>query len=239
MRWGLNSAVILLAFACGCAQNTADIAPASTSVTADEKPVPEESSPPSVPSAIEDEPKDEALPAAAAQLTPAATDKPMPALKPSSALSTEALKSSQPAPKAPNRLEATPSGDGQTNVPLSVAAPTEEVSQAPEGYVALAQFTTEIDDREPVDAISFLNNQTREIIFFTDLRNFGGQTLTHRWEYRGEILAEVPVRVEQDRWRAWSSKQLLPVWTGDWTVSVVKADGEVIAAETFNYSESP
>lgn len=108
-----------------------------------------------------------------------------------------------------------------------------------DAYVALAQFTTEIEDREPVDAISFLDNQSREIIFFTDFRGFGGQTLTHRWEYRGKVMGEVTFDVESDRWRAWSRKQLLPVWLGDWTVSVVKPDGEVIAAETFSYSREP
>ncbi|MFP6641850.1 MAG: DUF2914 domain-containing protein [Myxococcota bacterium] len=105
--------------------------------------------------------------------------------------------------------------------------------------VALAQFTTEIDDREPVDAISFLDNRSREIIFFTDIRGFGGHSLIHRWEYRGQVMGEVSFDIEQDRWRVWSRKQLLPVWLGDWTVSVVKSNGEVIAAETFNYSEQP
>jgi len=113
------------------------------------------------------------------------------------------------------------------------------MSPPEDAYIALAQFTTQIEDREPVDAISFLDDRSSEIIFFTDLRGFGGHTLAHRWEYRGEVMGEISIPVEKDRWRAWSSKQLLPAWTGDWTVSVVNSDGEVIATETFNYSKRP
>jgi hypothetical protein len=104
--------------------------------------------------------------------------------------------------------------------------------------VTLAQFTTEIEDQEPVDSISFLDTRQSEIIFFTDVQGFAGETLVHRWEYQGQVMAEVPFEVPEDRWRGWSSKQLLPDWVGDWTVSVVKSDGEVIAAESFSYSRN-
>jgi len=108
---------------------------------------------------------------------------------------------------------------------------------APEQGVALAQFTTAVEDREPVDAIAFLENEARDIVFYSDLRGYAGETITHRWEYQDQVMAEVPFVVRGNRWRVWSSKQLLPAWIGDWTVSVVKADGEVIAAESFSYNE--
>ena len=94
-----------------------------------------------------------------------------------------------------------------------------------------------MEDREPVDAIAFLENEARNIVFYSDLRGYAGETITHRWEYQDQVMAEVPFVVRGNRWRVWSSKQLLPAWIGDWTVSVVKADGEVIAAESFSYNE--
>ena len=54
--------------------------------------------------------------------------------------------------------------------------------------------------------------------------------------FRGENRAEVRFEVGGPRWRVWSSKELEPEWIGDWTVEVVREDGEVIAAETFTYS---
>ena len=108
---------------------------------------------------------------------------------------------------------------------------------APEQGVALAQFTTRVEDREPVDSIAFLENEARSIVFYSDLRGFEGETIVHRWEYGDQVMAEVSFAVGGKRWRVWSSKELLPVWIGDWTVSVVKSDGEVVATESFSYNE--
>ena len=49
-------------------------------------------------------------------------------------------------------------------------------------------------------------------------------------------MAHVPFEVRGPRWRVWSSKKLIPDLIGDWTVEIVTAEGEVIAAETFTYT---
>jgi len=110
---------------------------------------------------------------------------------------------------------------GPSPAPASPApsAASAMATEAPD--VALARFTTAVEDREPIDAVSFLPNDRREVLFFTDLRHLGGETVVHRWEYAGQVMAEVPFEVGGDRWRIWSSKTLRPQWTGDWTASVV------------------
>ncbi len=121
----------------------------------------------------------------------------------------------------------------------------------------VAQFTTGVENREPVDQITFVESGVEKIFFFSDLRGLAGRTVQHRWIYGGEIVAEVNFEVRGPRWRVWSSKELLPDWIGDWTVEIVTLnaadnadnagddgdgdgsednDGEVIAAETFTYS---
>lgn len=107
--------------------------------------------------------------------------------------------------------------------------------QVPTTRVALAQFTTGIEDREPIDQITFVENEIRKIYFYTDLRGFEGQTIKHRWLHNGTVMADVAFEVRGPRWRVWSSKALLPDWIGDWTVEIVAAEGEVIAAETFTH----
>jgi hypothetical protein len=100
----------------------------------------------------------------------------------------------------------------------------------------LAQFTTAIENREPVDQVTFVSNDVRKIFLYSDLREMTGQTITHRWIYDGKTVAEVPFEVRGPRWRVWSSKELFEDWIGDWTVEIVGGNGEVIAAETFTYS---
>ena len=122
------------------------------------------------------------------------------------------------------------------------ALPSPEASLAREGEPverqpqALAQFTTGIEDREPVDQITFVPNDVHKIFFFSDLRGLAGQTVRHRWIYDGKTMAEVSFDVRGPRWRIWSSKELLPDWIGNWTVEIVTADDEVLATETFTYS---
>ncbi|HIF93385.1 MAG: DUF2914 domain-containing protein [Myxococcales bacterium] len=100
----------------------------------------------------------------------------------------------------------------------------------------LAQFTTGVENREPIDQVTFVENSTEKIFLFTDLRGLNGQTVQHRWIYSGETKAEVSFEVRGARWRVWSSKDLMSDWIGNWTVEIVIEGGEVIAAETFTYS---
>jgi hypothetical protein len=110
---------------------------------------------------------------------------------------------------------------------------------ASQGSVARAQFALEVIDREPTDALRRLDNDHDQIFFFTELHQFEGQVVIHRWEFGGEVKAEVPLSIGGPRWRAYSSKALDSSWLGTWTVSVVDAAGSVVAQESFDYVEAP
>jgi len=101
--------------------------------------------------------------------------------------------------------------------------------------VSRAQFTSRVLDREPIDSIERLSNERTSILFYSELRGLAGTTVRHRWEREGEPMAEVPFRVEANRWRVWSSKNLEPSALGTWTVSVVAADETVLATRSFTY----
>jgi len=58
-------------------------------------------------------------------------------------------------------------------------------------------------------------------------------TVTHRWMYGGEPVAEVPLAVESPSWRTWSSKEILPGQTGEWEVEVLDGEGNVLATLSF------
>lgn len=102
--------------------------------------------------------------------------------------------------------------------------------------VTRAQFTTAVDAREPVDDLTEANAASlTKLYFFTELRDLEGQTVTHRWAHGGQTMAEVSFDVGAPRWRVWSSKELLPQWTGTWTVAVVDAVGNVLTEKSFEY----
>ncbi len=96
-------------------------------------------------------------------------------------------------------------------------------------------FTTEIKDKEPVSDLKQFSADTRRIFYFTELTGLNGHTITHRWEYNGQVMAEVKFEISGERWRTWSSKNMLPAWLGKWSVSVLDEGGNVIDQKEFEY----
>jgi hypothetical protein len=101
--------------------------------------------------------------------------------------------------------------------------------------VARAVFTTGVANREPADQVTSLTNEVQQVYFFTELTGLEGKPVAHKWEYGGEVKAAVTFDVKAPRWRVWSSKQLDPSWTGEWTVSVVDDSGATLAQGKLTY----
>ncbi len=111
------------------------------------------------------------------------------------------------------------------------------VPAAPNGRVARSTLTTAVIDREPQDTVETLTNDNVQILYFTEVRDATGDTITHRWEWMGRVVAEVPFAVRGPRWRIHSSKNLDPSWLGEWTVTAVDSSGRVLSQDRFTFSE--
>ena len=111
-------------------------------------------------------------------------------------------------------------------------------AQDASAHILRALFTSGVIDREPVDGLRRIGNDTRQVYFYTELLGLAESTVVHRWEFNEQVMAEVPFQVGADRWRVWSSKQLDPLWRGLWKVTVIGADGVVLTSETFRYTGS-
>lgn len=98
-------------------------------------------------------------------------------------------------------------------------------------------FTTAIENKEPVSELDVISNDTDKVYFFTELRGLEGHTVTHRWEYSGETMAEVSFNIGGDRWRTWSSKNMLPGWSGVWEVSVLDEGGNIMMQKSFEFTD--
>lgn len=121
-------------------------------------------------------------------------------------------------------------------------APPDAASKAPvliPGVVTRSQLTRDIKDLEPVDTVTVLTSDQNRIVYFTEIHDMAGETVMHRWEYNGKIILEIPIKVGTSRWRAYSTKTLLPSWIGDWKVSVVDAAGGTLSVNTFTYLKKP
>ena len=130
----------------------------------------------------------------------------------------------------PEAMEEGMPGDPMVSEP-DVPAPL------PPDAVARAQFTSEVVSREPTDSLDQLSTEHDRVFFFTEFVGLQGHSLVHRWEYGGEVMANVPFEVGGPRWRVYSSKTLAPEWIGEWTVTVLDEAGRVLARHTLEYMQ--
>jgi len=139
---------------------------------------------------------------------------------------------SPPGASAPAPPESEPS----SATPERAAVPPADTPSP--GSIGRAAFTTGVVEREPQDSISELANDRDRVFYFTELHNFVGQTLLHRWEFKGQVMGEVPFQVGGYRWRVYSTKNLEPSWLGEWTVKVVDEAGTILSSQSFEYTQA-
>ena len=100
----------------------------------------------------------------------------------------------------------------------------EEPLYAKNAFIARAQFTTSVTNREPDNSISTISSSAGIVYFFSELINMTGSTVSHRWLYKSSEVAKVSFEVKGPRWRVYSSKQLEDWMAGDWTIEVLVDD---------------
>jgi hypothetical protein len=136
----------------------------------------------------------------------------------------------QSQPQQPAREEPAP----QRTSPVAAG---EAVAILDEAHVGRARLTTNVVNREPVDQLGSRVDVPSAgedfVYFFTEIRGLAGRTVTHRWQYGGNVVASVPFQIGSDRWRVYSRKGITGGQTGPWTVTAVGPNGSELARATF------
>ncbi len=107
-------------------------------------------------------------------------------------------------------------------------------AMAQEIAVGQAVVCQEVVDRMPVGSGDVIPIGTERVFCFTRIEGAQGETeITHNWYYQGSLKASVVLPVRNSNWRTWSSKTLLPEWTGEWMVEVLSKDGTPLESIIF------
>jgi hypothetical protein len=185
-------------------------------------------------------------PAAVAQ-TPPAQAVPVPVPQPEPIVEAPPISQAPPAPEpeppvseTPQRVAAIAQPETPTASAPNPSAPIETDATATGGQVTRSVVTSDVADLEPVDNlgpnIALNDGGFQTVFYFTELRNFTAGQIVHRWVYNGRVIADVPLRVDGGwRWRTYSSKDLLPGMTGEWSVSVIDGDGRELGRQEFRF----
>jgi hypothetical protein len=133
----------------------------------------------------------------------------------------------------PEASEPAPAGGGEAaKAPVLAKAPAAK----PGAGVVRAELASNVVNREPKGALRSpvdVGAGGKTVFYFNEFRNLNGQTVAHRWEYNGRVVASIPLRIDGNRWRVYSSKRIGQNQLGDWRVSAVDRSGAVLAQTQF------
>lgn len=69
-----------------------------------------------------------------------------------------------------------------------------------------SQFTSGVENREPVDTLETANKgEIKKIVFYTVLKDMNGQKVFHVWKNADKEIYRQTINVGSQRWRVWSS----------------------------------
>lgn len=98
-----------------------------------------------------------------------------------------------------------------------------------------AVMCEEVENREP-EYIGTTFGKDIELVYCHTVveRAQDSTSIRHVWYFGDEEMASVPLKVGKSaRWRTWSSKIILPRWTGDWRVDIVSEHGRILRSVRF------
>lgn len=115
--------------------------------------------------------------------------------------------------------------------------PVDEVLAPSNIHLRVAQLTSNIKDKKAIDNFNdeIIPKSVRKLYYFTQIEGANGQTIYHRWRYQNQIMATIPLTVQSDVYRTWSSKRMSSAWQGEWTLEVLNTQQQPIHRQTFRY----
>ncbi len=104
--------------------------------------------------------------------------------------------------------------------------------------VVRAHFASGVESLEPVDNLNTVlafqpDESYKKLYFYTQVDGMKDQILYHVWIHNGAEVARVKIPVWGNRWRCYSSKQLLSSMLGQWRVRLVNSQEEILAEGEF------
>lgn len=122
----------------------------------------------------------------------------------------------------------------------SVLPPPLPTNQAPHADVARIQLTSAITEHEPIDAINHIkldHGTSKRVFLFIHLRNQGGQPVSVHWYHGTEEVSMVSLDIGNQNWRTSASKLFSNNQLGNWRVTLVDKNGNLLAQKNFSVSE--
>ncbi len=95
-------------------------------------------------------------------------------------------------------------------------------------------IATGVEDLTPQNIAEVFSSSHDKLYAFCRVSNAQeNTTILHQWYYGNKLMATVPLLIKSASWRTYSSKNIIPAWTGEWRVDITTEDGLLLASLTF------
>jgi hypothetical protein len=120
-------------------------------------------------------------------------------------------------------------------VPLSLGPQPAQAEAEPASgpRIAASAICLGVEDHEPVAPADSFAVDVERLYCWTRVEDGAGESVVHAWIHEGTTRARVELSVGSPSWRTYSTKGLLPGWTGKWEVKVMTTDGVVLETIPF------
>lgn len=96
------------------------------------------------------------------------------------------------------------------------------------------QIAKNIQNREPVETGTRFNKNVGKLFCFTEVSTDKFPTnIVHLWLYNNNIVAEIPLSINSNKWRTYSSKLIAPNMVGKWKVEIYTGDDKLVDSIEF------
>ncbi len=120
----------------------------------------------------------------------------------------------------------------EPEVAKEAAVPEEPAAISSSLSLKESAFCTGVEEREPISRETNFGSDIGTIYFWSNVLNDGGEaSVEHVWIYNEVEMARVMLSAKYPRNRVWSSKTILPLWKGEWTVLVI-AEADTLGKQT-------
>ncbi|MEE9344667.1 MAG: DUF2914 domain-containing protein [Methylococcales bacterium] len=87
---------------------------------------------------------------------------------------------------------------------------------------------------EDIQSVTLMEGQPRRLAYFTEIKGLGGQNITYRWLYEGQLVFSKKVAVTGNyTWRSYISKLLVASMAGQWVVELRDDQNKLLVQENF------
>ena len=110
----------------------------------------------------------------------------------------------------------------------------QEETSTPNLKVEQLLFGTGIENREVTGVDTIFSSGVGKVYCWSLITGAEGETkISFVWYYQDKEKATVKVPVRSIRWRTWTSKTIIPEWTGNWRVEIQDESGTVLHTANF------